>query len=125
MMFDFLIRTRPERDTALAELGLTANEYKALHSLDATSGRTMKELAAEWRCDASTATWTVDRLQRLDLAERRTHPTDRRARLVVLTPQGAAMRAELMRAMYAPPAELRELDAASLRTIRDAATLLP
>ncbi|SEF18004.1 MarR family winged helix-turn-helix transcriptional regulator [Jiangella alba] len=120
LMFDLLIRSRPERDAVLARLGLTANEYKALHSLDAEDGRTMKDLAAEWQCDASTATWTVDRLQRLDLAERRVHPTDRRARLVVLTARGAAMRAELLGAMYAPPADLLQLDDAQLRALHEA-----
>ncbi|SDU55976.1 MarR family winged helix-turn-helix transcriptional regulator [Jiangella alkaliphila] len=124
VMFDLLIRSRPERDAVLAHLGLTANEYKALHSLNAEDGRTMKELAAEWQCDASTATWTVDRLQRLDLAERRVHPTDRRARLVVLTPQGARMRAELIRAMYAPPAEVLALDDAQLRALSAAVSPL-
>ncbi|WP_158602789.1 MarR family winged helix-turn-helix transcriptional regulator [Jiangella rhizosphaerae] len=117
VLFDLLVRSRPERDAVLARLGLTPNEYKALHSLDAEAGRTMKELAAEWQCDASTATWTVDRLQRLDLAERRVHPTDRRARLVVLTPRGAAVRAELLGALHAPPAELLELDDARLRAL--------
>ncbi|WP_116951284.1 MarR family winged helix-turn-helix transcriptional regulator [Jiangella endophytica] len=124
LMFDLLVRSRPERDAVLARLGLTANEYKALHSLDDQDGRTMKELAAEWQCDASTATWTVDRLQRLDLAERRVHPADRRARLVVLTPRGAAMRAELVRAMYAPPADLLRLDEAQLRALHEALTPL-
>nr|WP_281386425.1 MarR family transcriptional regulator [Jiangella mangrovi] len=103
---------------------MTPNEYKALHSLDAEAGRTMKELAAEWQCDASTATWTVDRLQRLDLAERRVHPTDRRARLVVLTPHGVTMRANLLRALYAPPAELLELDDAQLRALSEAVSPL-
>lgn len=124
VLFDLLIRSRPERDAVLAHLGLTANEYKALHSLDAEAGRTMKELAAEWQCDASTATWTVDRLQRLDLAERRVHPTDRRARLVVLTPEGARMQAELVGAMYAPPAELLELDSAQLQALSAAVSPL-
>jgi DNA-binding MarR family transcriptional regulator len=120
VLFDLLIRSRPERDAVLAHLGLTPNEYKALHSLDAETGRTMKDLAAEWQCDASTATWTVDRLQRLDLAERRVHPTDRRARLVLLTAEGARMRAELIGAMYAPPAELLELDGDQLRALSEA-----
>lgn len=84
----------------------------------------MKDLAAEWQCDASTATWTVDRLQRLDLAERRIHPADRRARLVVLTPRGAAMRTELLQALYAPPAELLELDDDQRRSPSEAVSKL-
>jgi DNA-binding MarR family transcriptional regulator len=49
----------------------------------------MRALAREWRCDASTATWIVDRLEGKGLAERRAHATDRRVKLVVLTPRGA------------------------------------
>jgi DNA-binding MarR family transcriptional regulator len=81
--------------------------------------------AGEWRCDASTATWTVDRLERLGLAERRPHPHDRRAKLVVLTPAGASTRSQLLAGIYATPPELLELDPADLRTLRDLMARLP
>jgi hypothetical protein len=47
----------------------------------------MKSLADEWRCDASNATWIVDRLEKLGLAERKTVPHGRRVKLVVLLEQ--------------------------------------
>ena len=61
-MFDFLMRTAPERTRSLGRRGLTPNDSRALSSLDREAGRTMRDLAEEWECDASNATWIVDRL---------------------------------------------------------------
>lgn len=124
-MFGFLVGTAPRREAVLARLGLTPNESRALYSLDAAQGRTMSELAAAWTCDASTATWSVNRLERLGLAERRPHPTDRRVRLVVLTPHGEAVRRELLAGMYATPPELLTMSSEQLRTLRDLLANLP
>ena len=74
-MFDYLMRTAPERTRSLGRRGLTPNDARALSTLAAAAGRTMRSLAEEWECDASNATWIVDRLERLGLAERRTFPT--------------------------------------------------
>jgi DNA-binding MarR family transcriptional regulator len=63
----------------------------------------MRSLADEWECDASNATWIVDRLERSGLAERRTVARDRRVKLVVLTPKGAETKRELMEEFHSPP----------------------
>src|SRR5919201_4998778 len=119
-MFDFLMRTAPERARGLGRLGLTPNDSRALASLDPDEGRTMRSLADEWECDASNATWIVDRLERLQLAERRTIPHDRRVKLVVLTAKGAKVKAELMEEFHTPPAELLALDRADLEALERA-----
>ena len=113
-MFEFFMRTAPERVKSLGRRGLTPNDSRALGSLDAETGRTMRSLADEWECDASNATWIVDRLERLGLAERRTVPKDRRVKLVVLTAKGARVKAELMEEFHTPPRELLELERADL-----------
>jgi DNA-binding MarR family transcriptional regulator len=105
-MFDFLMRTAPERGRSLGRRGLTPNDARALSSLDRETGRTMGALAEEWECDASNATWIVDRLERSGLAERRAVPDDRRVRQVVLTAKGERIRAELLEEFHTPPAEL-------------------
>lgn len=120
VMFDFLMRSAPERLEALARRGLTPNDSRALTSLDPDAGRTMRSLADEWRCDASNATWIVDRLERLNLAERRTTPHDRRVKLVVLTAKGAKTKAQLLEEFHAPPPELLEMDRADLEAVRQA-----
>jgi DNA-binding MarR family transcriptional regulator len=123
-IFDFILQTAPQRNRYLGESGLTPNDSRAMAGID-LKGRTMGALATEWKCDASTATWIVDRLEAKGLAERRPHPKDRRARLVVLTPKGARLKAKMTEQMYVPPPELLDLDLADLIRLRDAARKLP
>jgi DNA-binding MarR family transcriptional regulator len=117
LMFDFLISTAPRRTHVLGRFGLTPNDSRALGSLSQEEGRTMRSLADEWRCDASNATWIVDRLERAGLAVRRDRPNDRRVKLVLLTAKGARLKSEVMDAFYSPPPELLALDAATLSAL--------
>lgn len=116
-MFDFLMRTAPDRHRSLGRRGLTPNDARALSSLDREAGRTMRDLAEQWECDASNATWIVDRLERFGLAERREVPTDRRVRQVVLTARGERVRAELLEEFHTPPAELLQLSRKDLEAL--------
>ena len=109
-LFDFFISTRGHRDETLERFALTPNDSRALHTLDAVEGKPMRVLAEAWGTDASNATWVVDRLERLGLAERRTIATDRRVKLVILTSRGVKAREEIMRAFHEPPPELFTLD---------------
>src|SRR5689334_21485777 len=70
-LIDFVVATGPRRSRVFGELGLTPNDGRALGSLDPTVGRSMRSLADEWACDASTATWAIDRLVGKGLAARR------------------------------------------------------
>jgi DNA-binding MarR family transcriptional regulator len=123
-IFDFIVATAPQRNRYLGEFGLTPNDSRTLQSLSLQPGRTMGSLAEEWKIDASTVTWIVDRLQAKGLVERRSHPNDRRARLVVLTPKGARLKAKQLERMYVPPPELMKLDLNELAALRDAAAKL-
>lgn len=121
----FFFETARHRQRVFADQGLTPNDARALFVLDGNEGRSMSELADEWMCDASNATWIVDRLEERGLVERRNTPTDRRVKLVVLTPQGERSRAKLVRTLYEPPPELLELDRDDLEALRDAVSKLP
>jgi DNA-binding MarR family transcriptional regulator len=125
LMFDFLMRTAPQRTNSLGRRGLTPNDSRALASLDAREGRPMGLLAEEWKCDASNATWIVDRLERFGLAERQTVPHDRRVKLVKLTPKGFKTKTELMEEFYEAPAELLELNRSDLEALRRTLQKLP
>jgi DNA-binding MarR family transcriptional regulator len=118
-MFDVLMSTRWQRDLVLQRLDLTPNDSKALGSLDPAEGKSMRVLAEEWGTDASNVTWIVDRLERKGLAERRATPTDRRVKLVVLTPKGARTREAILRDFYEPPPELLTLERRELDTLSD------
>lgn len=121
----FFFETAKHRQRVFADSGLTPNDARALFVLDRTRGRSMSELADEWLCDASNATWIVDRLEERGLAERRTIPTDRRVKLVVLTAKGDRTKHEMIRTLYEPPPELLELDLEELEALRDAVAKLP
>jgi DNA-binding MarR family transcriptional regulator len=116
-MFEFLMRSAPRRTEALARRGLTPNDSRALFSLDLEHGRSMRTLADSWECDPSNATWIVDRLEKLGLAERRAVPHDRRVKLVALTRKGKRTRSALMREFHRPPDELAALDVEDLETL--------
>jgi DNA-binding MarR family transcriptional regulator len=125
-ILDFIVATAPERIDILARHGLTPNDNRALQALgEEATGRTMRTLAAELHCDASTVTWIVDRLESKGLAERRGHPTDRRIKNVVLTPKGIETKAAVMAATYTPPPALLALPAEDLAVLLRASTLLP
>src|SRR5215213_1895931 len=119
-LFDFFIATSAQRQRVLADLDLTPNDSRALYTLDLRAGRTMRSLADEWTCDASNATWIVNRLESRGLAERRAQAGDRRVKLVVLTATGVKTRDRLKEAMYEPPPELLELPTATLRALKAA-----
>jgi DNA-binding MarR family transcriptional regulator len=125
-MFDYLIRSAPNRTRSLAARGLTPNDSRALFSLTVDEGRTMRSLADAWQCDPSNATWIVDRLETLGLAERRSVPHDRRVKLVVLTRRGHRTRAELLKAFHQPPPEFARLEREDLeRLLAVLAKLVP
>jgi DNA-binding MarR family transcriptional regulator len=123
-MFDYLVKSAPRRTRALARRGLTPNDSRALFSLDAQQGRSMRSLADEWECDPSNATWIIDRLETLGLAERRGVANDRRVKLVALTPKGARTRSSLMKAFYQPPPELAALEREDLEALERALSKL-
>jgi len=124
-LVEFFFKTAKHRSRVLGRYGLTPGDARALASLEAGKGRAMGALAEEWSCDASNATWMVDRLEERGLAERRSSPTDRRVKLVVLTALGRKTRAAIMEGMYQPPPELLQLDRTDLEALREALARLP
>jgi DNA-binding MarR family transcriptional regulator len=114
LLFDFFASTRPERDRTLESRNLTPNDSRALMSLGIDAGKTMGTLACEWCCDASNATWVVDRLERLGYAQRRPSPTDRRAKLVVLTRKGAKAKSQILEEFRTPPPGFLKLERGDL-----------
>ena len=121
----FLIASSDEHRRALDELGLTPGDMKAFLVLQPDEPKSMGELAGTWACDASNATWMVDRLEERGWVERRPKPGDRRVKTVVLTPDGEKMKTLLLERISEPPDSLLDLDGDALEQIRDALALLP
>lgn len=123
-LFDLLVRSAPLRTKSLARRGLTPNDSRALFSLDPRTGRSMRSLADEWECDPSNATWIVDRLEELGLAQRQVVLHDRRVKLVVLTRKGQRTRKELLDEFHQPPAQFTQLERADLEVLERVLTKL-
>lgn len=104
---------------ACESLGLTPGLMKALLTMRAGGERPMKELAGLWRCDASYVTSLVDGLEERGFVERQAHPTDRRAKVVALTPLGEKTREQLLDKLHDPPAWFDVLSTDERRDLRD------
>lgn len=98
-----------QKSRSLAEIGLTPGHMKALMTLEPGEALPMGACAQEMGCDASTATWLIDRLEEKGLVERRPSTTDRRVKGVVLTKTGSETKANLQEHYFDPPAALLEL----------------
>ena len=72
----------------LESIGLTPASFGLLNVLGARRGATQRELGSAMGIDPSTMVALIDELEAAGLAKRRPHPTDRRAREVVITPKG-------------------------------------
>ena len=120
--FHELMFSRQSRDRmhdACEAVGLTPGLMKALLSVEPGRARPMKELAGEWRCDASYVTSLVDGLEERGVVERRAHPSDRRAKVLVLTPAGERAREQLLARMHRPPPCFDTLSRADVEVLRD------
>ncbi|MEA2444928.1 MAG: MarR family transcriptional regulator, transcriptional regulator for hemolysin [Thermoleophilales bacterium] len=78
---------------AFEPLGVSARGYHVLTAA-ALGEHTQKELADQVGLDKTTMVVTVDELEKAGLAERRPSPTDRRARVIAVTPAGKRKIAE-------------------------------
>jgi MarR family transcriptional regulator, organic hydroperoxide resistance regulator len=99
------------------KMGLTPTQVVALREL--SDPITARELASRMSCEPSNATFVLDRLERQGLIERRLHPTDRRAKQIVLTSAGRNCRAKVLKHLgtQSPLTRLTAAEQASLRDL--------
>lgn len=84
------------RSLAAAGEDVTLPQYRTLVILAYNGAQRVIDLAAQLDVGSSTATRMIDRLVRRDLVQRQTHPEDRRATRVEITPDGRAVVAAVM-----------------------------
>src|SRR5437879_9135101 len=94
-----------------AELQLSPAQCHVLHLIEPGRPVPMGQLAVTLACDASNVTGLVDRLESRGLVRRRPSATDRRVKVLDLTPTGSRLRALLIDRMTTPPATLKRLSA--------------
>ncbi|HXV34365.1 MAG TPA: MarR family transcriptional regulator [Gaiellaceae bacterium] len=103
----------------LAGLDLTTVQAHALRILDPERPLAMSELADALYCHASNVTGIVDRLESRGLVERRPGAGDRRVKTLVLTSEGADVRAQVVTLLSEPPAAIARLPEPDQRALRD------
>lgn len=86
--------------------GVTPVQYAALYAALRQPGLDQRSLAATIGFDTSTIGGVIDRLEKRGLIERQASPTDRRVRLLHVTPAGAALLDTLIPAMLAAQARM-------------------
>ena len=113
------------RMSIFVELGLAPMQAQALVGLEPGVPLAMSALAERMHCDNSNVTGIADRLEAAGAIERRAAEHDRRVKMLLLTPEGERIRAEVQRQMSEPPppiARLSDADAEQLREILVRAT---
>jgi DNA-binding MarR family transcriptional regulator len=98
------------------KLGLTAAQATALREL--TGPMTLRELSDRMSCEPSNATFIADKLEQRGLIERHAHPQDRRAKQLVLTHEGQALREQLLN-LLTSDSPLANLSPQEQETLRD------
>ena len=117
----------------VAQHGLTLAEFAILEVLYHRGAMLLGEVQRRILVSSGGITFLVDRLTAKGLVERRSCPSDRRARYAALTPQGESLMAEIFpehaatiaRAMGALPPHDLQRTAESLRTLGLYASALP
>jgi DNA-binding MarR family transcriptional regulator len=114
-MTDLVLDNERRREVS-EKVGLSFGKIRALRRI---AGRPMPmgELAALLGVDPPNLTSVVDDLERTGLVKRQSHPTDRRAKLVVATAAGAALARRAQQILDRPPLGLAELPPDDLETL--------
>jgi DNA-binding MarR family transcriptional regulator len=116
LISDLVLDNERRREVSEA-LGISFGRTRALRRL-ARQPLSMGELAAALGIDPPNATVVVDDLESLGLARRRSHPTDRRARVVEATRKGKEMARRADAILSTPPPALSALSTDDLEALR-------
>lgn len=105
--------------SACEATGLAPGALKTLLHLQGEEPASMGELAEVFHCDPSYVTTLVDGLESEGLAERKSRPTDRRVKDVVLTDLGVQTLGHVRKILGEPPPAMTRLSVIELRQLRD------
>src|SRR5262249_18632806 len=117
LLVKFFFAQREHLPTAGADVDLSPVQCHVLHLIEPGRPLPMGRLAETPACDASSVTGLVDRLEARGLIRRRAFPTDRRVKVLQLTPAGSRLRAQLLRRMAAGSHPLSRLSLVQQRTL--------
>jgi DNA-binding MarR family transcriptional regulator len=111
-----LVLDNQRRREVSEQTGVSFGTMKALRRI-ARRPMPMSELAGLLGMDPPNLTPVIDDLERSGLVERQPHPTDRRVKVVVATPDGVALARRAEKILDRPPTGLLELPADDLESL--------
>jgi len=117
LLVKFFFTQRRHLPAADAAADLSPVQCHVLHLLEPDRPLPMARLAETLSCDASNVTGLIDRLEERGLVQRRASATDRRVKVLHLTPSGSRLRAQLLRRMRDSALPLSRLSPAEQRTL--------
>ena len=116
LLFAAADHARANFDAVASRYGLTAPQARTVLWIGESAP--MRALADHLNCDASNVTGIVDRLEARGLVERTTRPSDRRVKLLALTPEGQSVRRQLQEAIVDNEPLMHRLDASEREELR-------
>ena len=124
MLMQLIYQAKHSINEISEKYGLTAMQSNTLTMLGDGKALAMSALSNHFMCDASNVTGIADRLEARGLIERQDHPTDRRIKLIALTPEGVKLRDIIMSETVAAEGErlnpiLSEAERAMLQELLD------
>ena len=90
----------------LAPAGVTAVQGVVLNFLSEEDEITSRQLGERTKLDSATLTGILDRLEAMDLVERKPHPADRRAISICLTKNGKKVASDIHKTIQTANREL-------------------
>jgi len=103
LLVELSLSQRASLPAVAAELELSPAQCHVLHLIEPGRAVAMGELASALACDASNVTGLVDRLEARGLISRQPSASDRRVKVLTLTPRGARARALLVERLTCRP----------------------
>jgi len=117
LLVKFFFSQRADLPTLASEFELSAAQCHMLHVIEPDQPIPMGKLAEALACDASNVTGLVDRLESRGLIRRQASASDRRVKVLELTPAGVRLRSTLLERMTNSPARLNRLSANEQRAL--------
>ncbi len=111
LLVRFFFAQRAHLPAMASELELSPAQCHVLHLIEPGRPVAMGHLVNHLACDASNVTGLVDRLESRGLVRRQASETDRRSKVLHLTPAGTRIRGQLLDRMSSPPPIISRLPA--------------
>jgi DNA-binding MarR family transcriptional regulator len=117
LLVQLFFSQRADLPAVAAEFDLSAAQCHVLHLIEPDRPVPMGRIAEALACDASNVTGLIDRLESRGLVRRQASKSDRRVKVLELTPAGIRLRSTVLERMTRPPESLDRLSTVEQRAL--------